>query len=340
VIQSPGPDLEARVRFGATDMEVSRLGFGAWAAGGSGYAYGWGSHDDGSAIDAIRAAVAAGINWIETAPIYGLGHSERVVGRALSGMPEDERPYVFTKCGLMWDADRPNDPAQQIGRPDSIRREAEDSLRRLGVDRLDLLQMHWPPLDGTEFEEYWGTLLELKQEGKTRAVGLSNHSLRRLKAGEPLGHVDSFQPPLSLIKRRAFDELVPWCAEHRTAVIGYSPLQSGLLSGSFTSERVQALADNDWRRESPDFTEPNVSRNLALVDALGPIAAELGVTVRELAIAWVLSHEGVTGVIVGARTPAHVQGWMGALGISLDPVHLEAISSALDQTGAGEGPTR
>jgi aryl-alcohol dehydrogenase-like predicted oxidoreductase len=340
VIQSFGTERRTRVRFGTTDMEVSRLGFGAWAAGGSGYAYGWESQDDRSAIDAIRAAVAAGINWIDTAPIYGLGHSERLIGRALSGMSDDERPYVFTKCGLTWDTVHPDAPAQQIGRRDDLRRGVEDSLRRLGVERVDLLQMHWPPLDGTDFETYWATLLELKQEGKTRAVGLSNHSLRRLQAGESLGHVDSFQPPLSLLKRRAFAELVPWCAEHRTAVIGYSPLQSGLLSGEFTRERARLLSQRDWRRASPDFTEPDLSRTLSLVDALRPIAAELGVSVGELAISWVLAHDGVTGSIVGARTPAHVKGWLRAAEVSLEPVHLEAISAALDQYGAGEGPTR
>ena len=279
-----GGDVQARVRFGTTDMEISRVGFGAWSAGGTGYVYGWGSQDDESALAAMRAAIAEGVNWIDTAPMYGLGHSEALVGRVVSELPESDRPYVFTKCGLIWDPSRPGDPAEQIGRPESIRQELEGSLRRLGLDRVDLLQMHWPPRDGTEFEEYWQTLLDLRREGKARAVGLSNHSLRRLEAGETLGHVDSLQPPLSVIRRKALGELVPWCAEHGTAVIGYSPLQSGLLSGAFNRERSESLSRDDWRSDSPDFAEPNLTRNLALVDRLRPIASELGITLGELAV--------------------------------------------------------
>ena len=332
-------DLLSRVQLGVTDMVISRVGLGTWAAGGSGYIYGWGAQDDGSVIAAIQSAVAAGVNWIDTAPIYGMGHAERLIGRAIADMPDGDRPYVFTKCGLRWDWARPNEPAQQIGRPDSIRRELDDSLRRLGVERVDLLHMHWPPRDGTPFEEYWQTLLDLKTEGKARAVGLSNHSRRRLEAGEELGHVDSLQPPLSLINRRALAELIPWCAIHGTAVIGYSPLQSGLLTGTLTRARADALGKDDWRHGSSDFTGPGLERNLALVEALRPIAADVAVSVAELAISWVLAHEGVTASIVGARTPEHVSGWVGAPRISLDAAHLEAIADALVRTGAGEGPT-
>jgi aryl-alcohol dehydrogenase-like predicted oxidoreductase len=335
---SLGSDLVRRIPFGTTDMSVSRVGFGAWAAGGSGYVYGWSAQDDDSVITAVRAAVAAGVNWIDTAPMYGMGHSERLIGRAIAGMPEGDRPYLFTKCGLVWDEARPHDPAQQIGRPDSIRREVDGSLRRLGVERVDLLHMHWPPRDGTPFEEYWQTLLELKAEGKARAVGLSNHSLRRLEAGEALGHVDSLQPPLSLLNRRALAELIPWCAAHGTAVIGYSPLQSGLLTGEFTRERADALGKSDWRRSSEDFTDPGLGRTLALVEALRPIAGDLGVSVAEVAIAWVLSRDGVTGAIVGARTADQVRGWVGAARISLDAASRAAIVDALERTGAGEGP--
>lgn len=334
-----GGEVQARVQFGITDMEISRVGFGAWSAGGTGYVYGWGSQDDESALAAMRSAIEGGVNWIDTAPVYGLGHSEVLVGQVISKFPESERPYVFTKCGLVWDPARPNDPAQQIGRPQSIRQELEDSLHRLGIERVDLLQVHWPPLDGTEFAEYWGTLLELKNEGKVRAVGLSNHSLRRLQAGEELGHVDSLQPPLSLIRRNALAEIVPWCAEHGTAVIGYSPLQSGLLSGAFARERAESLPRGDWRRDAREFTEPDLTRNLTLVERLRPIASELGITVGELAISWVLAHEGVTGVIVGARTPEHVRGWISAPAVSLGRGHLQAIAAALQAAGAGEGPT-
>ncbi|HEX8245132.1 MAG TPA: aldo/keto reductase, partial [Longimicrobium sp.] len=261
--------LPARA-FGGTGMEITRVGFGAWAIGGGGWAFAWGEQDDGDSIAAIRHAVERGVNWIDTAAVYGFGHSEEVVARALRGIPADERPFVFTKCGLVWD-ENDRSTARRVGDPASIRREIDASLRRLGVERVDLYQMHWPPDDGTPIEEYWGTLLELKAQGKARAVGLSNHSVEQLERAERIGHVDTLQPPFSLIRREAAAELA-WCAEHGTRAIVYSPMQSGLLTGAFTAERAARLDEGDWRSRSPDFTGEGLRRNLALADALKPVA--------------------------------------------------------------------
>src|SRR3984885_11497840 len=208
-------------RLGRTDMHLTRVGFGAWAIGGGGWAFAWGSQDDGESITAIRAAVESGVNWIDTAAVYGLGHSEEVVAAALAGLPEADRPYVFTKGGLVWDpADRTAAP-RRVGAPASLRAEVEASLRRLRGDRIDLYQMHWPAEDGTPLEEYWQVLLDLKAEGKVRAVGLSNHNVEQLTRAEALGHVDTLQPPFSAIERSAAEAVLPWCAEHNTGVIVY-----------------------------------------------------------------------------------------------------------------------
>ncbi|HTJ01448.1 MAG TPA: aldo/keto reductase, partial [Methylovirgula sp.] len=224
--------------FGRTDMSITRVGFGAWAIGGGDWAVGWGAQDDRESIAAIRHAVERGINWIDTAAVYGLGHSEEVVREALSVFSQDERPYVFTKCGLVWDENDRKAFPQTAGAPASIRREIEASLRRLDVERIDLYQMHWPPKDGTPIDAYWQTFLDLKKEGKVRAIGLSNHSVEQLEAAEKLGHVNSLQPPFSAIRRESAPELA-WCAAHDTGVIVYSPMQAGLLSGTFTLERAK-----------------------------------------------------------------------------------------------------
>ena len=211
---------------GTTGMEVTRVGFGAWAIGGAGWQFAWGSQDDDESIGAIRHAVERGINWIDTAAVYGLGHSEEVVARALASLPASERPFVFTKCGLVWDENDRQAPPRRVGDPASIRREIEASLRRLRVETIDLYQMHWPAEDGTPLEDYWGTLLELKAEGKARAVGLSNHDAAQLETAERLGHVDTLQPPFSAISREVAAAELPWCAEHRTGVI----VRPGMLS--------------------------------------------------------------------------------------------------------------
>jgi aryl-alcohol dehydrogenase-like predicted oxidoreductase len=319
-------------------MQITRVGFGAWAIGGSDWAFGWGRQEDDQSVAAIHHAVERGINWIDTAAVYGLGHSEEVVAAALRTLPADRRPYVFTKCGLVWDEQQRNATPRRAGRADSLCREVENSLRRLNVERIDLYQMHWPADDGTALEDYWQTLLDLKKAGKVRAVGLSNHTATQLAIAERLGHVDTLQPPFSAIRRGVAEAELPWCAEHRTGVIVYSPMQSGLLSGSFTPERAAGLASDDWRSRNPEFTGENLTRNLALVDALRPIAARYDITVGALAVAWTLAWPGVTGAIVGARNPKQVDGWVSAAHQTLSQADLVLIAQALQTTGAGSGP--
>jgi aryl-alcohol dehydrogenase-like predicted oxidoreductase len=325
-------------RLGATDMEITTVGFGAWAIGGGDWVFGWGPQDDAESIATIRHAAERGINWIDTAAVYGLGHSEEIVRQALEEIPAAERPYVFTKCGLVWDErDRMASP-KQVLRPESIRRECEASLRRLGVERIDLYQFHWPDETGIAVEDSWAEMARLVDEGKVRAAGVSNFDVSLLERCEALRHVDSLQPPFSIIRRQAAEREIPWCGAHGTGVIVYSPMQSGLLTDRFSEERVRTLAEDDWRRRSSDFNQPNLSRNLALRDALRPIAGRHGATVAEIAIAWTLAWTGVTGAIVGARTPEQVDGWIDAGSIELTREDLEEIASVVQNTGAGSGP--
>ena len=325
-------------RLGRTDMEITRVGFGAWAIGGGDWAVGWGAQEDSLSISAIRHAVELGINWIDTAAVYGLGHSEAVVRQALVEIPAERRPYVFTKCGLVWDESNRKAPPRQVGLPSSIRRELEGSLKRLGVERIDLYQMHWPPEDGTPLSDYWQTLLDLKKEGKVRAVGLSNHDAAQLEAAERLGHVDTLQPPFSAIRREAAAAELPWCRAHETGVIVYSPMQSGLLTGRFTEARAQSLPTNDWRSRNAEFQGEKLRRNLALADAMKPIADRHGTSVATIAVAWTLAWPGVTGAIVGARSPAQVEGWIDAATMNLTREDLAEIAAAIERTGAGSGP--
>ncbi len=323
---------------GSTGMDITPVGFGAWAAGGGGWAASWGSQDDNDSIAAIRYAVEQGVNWIDTAAVYGLGHSEEVVGRALRQIPETDRPYVFTKCGMVWDAEQPMKWPEIIGRPGSIRREVEDSLRRLGVERIDLYQMHWPAEDGTSLEDYWSTLLELRDEGKIRAAGLSNHGVQQLETAEKFGHVSSLQPLFSAIHRDAVDE-IRWCADNDTGVIVYSPMGSGLLTGRFSRERVENLESDDWRRDTPDFTT-KLDANLGLAAELSTIAERHEVPVPAVAVAWTLAWQGVSGAIVGGRRPEQVDGWLPAATLTLGDAELDEIAEAITRTGAGAGPTR
>ena len=325
---------------GTTGMDVTRVGFGAWAIGGAGWAFAWGRQDDEESVAAIRHAVERGINWIDTAAVYGNGHSEEVVGRALREIPRRERPYVFTKCGLVWDEKNPMVQAKRVGEAHSLRREVEASLRRLDVERIDLYQMHWPAEDGTPIGQYWRTLLDLTAEGKLRAVGLSNHNVAQLEAAERVGHVATLQPPFSMIRRQAAAAELPWCATHRTGVIVYSPMQAGLLSGTFTRERAASLPADDWRSRAPWFQGEALQRNLALADALRPIAQRHGTTVGTVAIAWALAWPAVTGAIVGARRPAQIDGWLAAGTLELTAADLDEVAAALQRTGAGDGPTR
>jgi aryl-alcohol dehydrogenase-like predicted oxidoreductase len=326
-------------RLGTTDMEITTVGFGAWAIGGGDWAFGWGPQDDEQSIATIRHAAERGINWIDTAAVYGLGHSEEIVRQALEEIPAAERPYVFTKCGMVWSERDRMVPPKQVLRPESIRRECEASLRRLGVERIDLYQFHWPDQTGTPVEDSWAEMARLVDEGKVRAAGVSNFDVSLLERCEALRHVDSLQPPFSIIRRQAAEREIPWCAAHGTGVIVYSPMQSGLLTDRFSEARVSALAQDDWRRRSADFNQPRLGRNLALRDALRPIAARHGATVAEIAIAWTLAWTGVTGAIVGARTPEQVDGWIDAGSIELTREDLEEIARIIEKTGAGSGPT-
>jgi len=325
---------------GTSGLEITTVGFGSWATGGGGWAFGWGPQDDDASVAAMRHAIERGVNWIDTAAVYGLGHSEEVVGRLLRELPASERPFVFTKCGLAWDeSDRLAAPARVL-KPESIRAECEASLRRLGVERIDLYQFHWPDETGTPVEESWRAMLRLVDEGKVRAAGVSNFRVDLLERCEAIRHVDSLQPPFSLIRRGAAEAELPWCADHRTGVIVYSPMQSGILTDSFSAQRVANLAPDDWRRNASEFKRPHLDRNVALRDALRPIAARHGVTVSAIAVAWTLAWPGITGAIVGARSPEQVDGWIGAATVQLSADDLREIESALERTEAGRGPVR
>ncbi len=328
-----------RAPLGRTDMIVSRVGIGAWALGGGGWAFAWGDQADSESVAAIHRALDAGVNWIDTAAVYGLGHAEEVVARALEGIPAADRPYIFTKGGLVWDERDRSREARRVGNPASLRLEVEASLRRLRVDRIDLYQMHWPA-DDVALEVSWPVLQALLREGTVRAVGLSNHDVAQPRRAEAIGHVDSLQPPFSLIHRDAAVELLPWCAANGTGVIVYSPMASGLLTGAFTRERALELGPGDWRSRDPDFQEPRLAATLALVEALRGVAARHGVPVAEVAVAWTLAFPGVTGAIVGARRPEQVDGWLPAAQLTLAAEDLDTIAAALRGTGAGSGPER
>jgi aryl-alcohol dehydrogenase-like predicted oxidoreductase len=304
------------VPLGRTGMDITRVGFGAWAVGGGDWAYAWGAQDDDDSISAIRHAVESGINWVDTAAIYGLGHSEAVVARALRDYSDADRPFVFTKGGLVWDENDRSRPPVRNGAPASLRREVENSLTRLGVERIDLYQMHWPAEDGTALEEVWQTFVDLKAEGKVRAIGLSNHDAAQLAIAEAVGHVDTLQPPFSAIQPEALGSILPWCAAHETGVIVYSPMGSGLLTGAFTAERVAGLPQDDWRRNSSMFTT-DLEKNLAVAAAMGRVAERHGVPTPAVAAAWTLGFPGVTAAIVGARSAAQVDGWLPAATLSL-----------------------
>ena len=324
---------------GSSGLEITTVGFGSWAIGGGGWSYGWGPQDDAESIATMRHAIDSGINWIDTAAIYGLGHSEEVVGRLLRDIPQPQLPLIFTKCGMAFETDRMAEPQRTL-KPDSIRRECEASLRRLGVERIDLYQFHWPDETGTPVEDSWATMVQLIEEGKVRAGGVSNFDVNLLERCESIRHVDSLQPPFSLINRSVAASEIPWCAGHHTGVICYSPMQSGLLTDTFSRERIANLAQDDWRRRSPYFQEPNISRNLALRDSLQPIAQRHNASVSSVAIAWTLAWPGVTGAIVGARTPKQVDGWIGAASLELTDQDLTEIAAAIERTGAGTGPIR
>src|SRR5665809_77309 len=348
---------------GLDGPEITILGFGSWAAGGP-YKFGWGPTDDQESIAAIRHAIGSGINWIDTAAIYGLGHSEEVVGKATEGMRVGEDVFVFTKCGGFF--------KEELGkvvydlRPDSIARECEQSLRRLGLDTIDLYQIHWPDNStGTAVEDSWEAMSRLVEEGKVRWIGVSNFEPALLDRCGSVHHIISVQPPLNLVKRRARNDVIPWCREHGAGVIVYSPMASahwpgrydpdsfanlpgaglnvcspmasGLLTGKYEHDSFANLARDDWRRSSAAFQEPELSRIFDLVERLKVVAEGLGTTLPLLAIAWTLSVPGVTGAIVGARRPEQVDGWIDAGSLSLDDATMERLEQCVRESRVGEG---
>jgi aryl-alcohol dehydrogenase-like predicted oxidoreductase len=310
--------LETR-KFGKTDMEITPIGFGSWAIGGNT----WGPQDDEEAVGAIRRAFELGMNWIDTAAVYGFGHSEELVARALKGV--SERPYVFTKCSLVWDEEG---EVHNVLEKDSVKRECEESLRRLQTDVIDLYQIHWPNPE-EDIEEGWSALAELKEEGKVRHIGVSNFDVEQMERVQKIAPVETLQPPYNLIDRGVEGEILPYCGERDIGVIGYSPMKSGLLTGKMTRERVQNLPSDDWRRNAPEFNEPRISRNLELVGLLEEIGAEHGRSPAEVAIAWTLRHPAVTAAIVGGRRPDQVDGIIGAAEIRLSEDELERIENFL-----------
>lgn len=288
-------------RLGNSDLDITTVGFGAWAVGGSGWAFGWGPQDDADSVAAVREALDLGVNWIDTAPVYGLGHSEEVVARALHGVAA--RPYIFTKCGRVWDDDR------NIGKSlkaDSVLRECESSLRRLRIDTIDLLQIHWPEPD-EDIEEGWEAVQRLKRDGKIRWGGVSNFSAAQMERVRPLGEITSLQPPYSLVRREIEADSLPYAAAMNVGVLAYSPMASGLLTGAVDRERVAALPPDDWRRNNKQFQEPLLSRNLELVELLRRVGRREGLTPGAVAVAWVLHNPAVTAAIVGARRPGQLR---------------------------------
>jgi aryl-alcohol dehydrogenase-like predicted oxidoreductase len=313
---------------GNSDLNITRVGYGAWAVGGSGWQFGWGSQNDIDSIAAIHRSLEVGVNWIDTAAVYGLGHSEEVVARALKTW-SGPRPYIFSKCGLRWD-DKGN--VQKVLSRDSIRREVEDSLRRLSIDVIDLYQIHWPPdPDSPALEEGWSTMADLKREGKVRWIGVSNFNVAQLKRAQAIAPVTSLQPPYSLVHREIEDTILPYCLREGIGVIVYSPMASGLLTGAMTRDRAAKLPKDDWRKDHPDFTEPNLSRNLALVDRLREIAGRHNRSIGEAAIAWTLHHPAVTGAIVGARNAKQAEGVMRAGDLRLSNEEVNEIESFFAQ---------
>ena len=314
-------------RLGNSDMEITVIGFGSWAIGGPALNWpaAWGPQDDDQAIAAIHRALDLGINWIDTAAVYGLGHSEELVARALSGY-SGSRPFVFTKCGLPWDAE--GNAERRITAP-SVRNECEASLRRLQVETIDLYQIHWPVDDMRENEEGWRTMAELQQEGKARWIGLSNWNVEQMRAAQRIAPITSLQPPYSLIQRKAEAEILPFCQQEGIGVIVYSPMASGLLTGKMTRERIAQLPESDWRATDRRFHDPELSYALRIVDKLRAIGAGRDHTPGEVAVAWTLANPAVTAAIVGARHPRQVEETARAADLVLTSGELREIADAL-----------
>ena len=309
---------------GRTGMEITPIGLGAWAIGGGNYRFGWGAQDDQESIKTIKRALDLGINWIDTAPVYGLGHSEEIVGKAIKGR---EKPYIFTKCSMVWDENR------QIAnslKPESLQRELEASLRRLGIDAIDLYQIHWPNPD-PDIEEGWSALTKFKKEGKVRHIGVSNFSVEQLRRAERIAPVETVQPPYSLLHPEIEKDVLPHCEQHDIGVIVYSPMASGLLTGMMTEDRIKRLSEDDWRRNSPDYQEPLLSRNLQLAQVLSEVGFPHNLPAGVVAIAWTLRNPVVTGAIVGVRNVAQVEELLPASEFRLSERELQRIDEFLGQ---------
>jgi aryl-alcohol dehydrogenase-like predicted oxidoreductase len=320
---SVGENVETR-QLGNSDMQITPVGFGAWALGGGDWQFAWGDQDDQESIDSIHRALDMGINWIDTAAVYGLGHSEEVVGKALAG--RSDRPFIFTKCSRVWNENR---ELRSDLTAESVRRECEASLRRLGVDVIDLYQIHRPADSEAETYEGWETLARLQEEGKVRWIGLSNFTVEQMQRAIEIAPITSLQPPYSAIRRDIEQDILPFCLENNIGVIVYSPMQAGLLTGTMSPERVANLPDNDWRKRNEHFQEPRLSRNLALSDLMEAIGERHGRTAGEVAIAWTLNHPGVTAAIVGIRKPSQVDGVIGAQTFRLSQDEVSEIGSWL-----------
>jgi aryl-alcohol dehydrogenase-like predicted oxidoreductase len=312
-------------RLGISDLSITTVGFGAWAIGGGGWEFAWGQQEDADSVAAIKRALELGVNWIDTAAVYGTGHSEEIVAKALKEL-KGAPPYIFTKCALIWDAQR---KVRGEYSADSIRRECEGSLRRLQVEQIDLYQMHWPPSDnGHGLEEAWQTMAALQKEGKVRWIGVSNFDVEQLKRAQKIAPVTSLQPPYSLIRRQIEAELLPYCEKQGIGVISYSPMASGLLTGAMTRERAAALPADDFRSRSPEFREPRLSKNIELVERLRQVGQRHDRSPGEVAIAWTLRHPAITGVIVGARNAEQVEGVMRAAELKLTKQEIAEIEGA------------
>jgi aryl-alcohol dehydrogenase-like predicted oxidoreductase len=312
-------------RLGNSDLEISTIGFGGWAIGGTGYEYAWGAQNDLDSIGAIHRALELGINWIDTAPGYGMGHSEEVVAQALQGW-SSVQPYIFTKCVLHWDE---QGKIYKDMRPQSVRQECEDSLRRLKVEAIDLYQIHWPTDDAKETDATWQTLADLQKEGKVRWIGVSNFNVAQMQRAMTIARITSLQPFYSPIRREIEAEELPYCQREGIGVIVYSPMHSGLLSGALTRERAKNLPQDDWRSRDPEFNEPRLSKNLTLAERLGEIGARHGRSAGEISVAWTLRHPAVTGAIVGARSSKQVEGIIGAADFRLSEAELKMIEEVL-----------
>jgi aryl-alcohol dehydrogenase-like predicted oxidoreductase len=314
---------------GNTGYNITAIGVGAWAMGGGAWAFAWGPQDDRESVDAICRAVDLGINWIDTAAAYGLGHSEEVVARALEGIPKEQRPLVFTKCSMVWNK---KGAISHNLQPASLRKELESSLRRLRVEAIDLYQIHWPSFSfgadkspAAGLEDAWHTLAEMKKAGKVRYIGVSNYDVQEMERIRPIAPISSLQPPYSIINRGIESEILPYCGLHDIGVIVYSPMQSGLLTGAMTRERIASMPSDDWRKRSPDFREPKLTQNLQVVERIRNVGARLGHSPAEISIAWTLRHPAVTAAIVGVRSPSQVDGIIHAADFQLSDEDIAEI---------------